>query len=62
MGFKLERSTDGVNFTLIGLFGANTTSYPNAGLSSGTTYHYRVRAYDGANHSPYSNVASATVP
>jgi subtilisin family serine protease len=62
MGYKLERSTDGVNFTLIGLFGANTTSYPNAGLTSGVTYHYRVRAYDGANHSAYSNVAFATVP
>jgi subtilisin family serine protease len=62
MGFKLERSTDGVNFTLLAFLGANTTTYPNGGLTSGATYHYRIRAYDGANHSPYSNVASATVP
>jgi subtilisin family serine protease len=61
-GFKLERSTDGVNFSQIGILGANSTSYPNAGLTSGVTYYYRVRAYDGPNHSAYSNVASATVP
>ena len=62
MGFKLERSTDGVNFIQLGFLAANTTSYPNAGLTSGATYHYRIRAYDGSNHSAYSNVASATVP
>jgi subtilisin family serine protease len=62
MGFKLERSTDGVNFTQLGFLAANTTSFPNAGLASGVTYHYRIRAYDGPNHSAYSNVASATVP
>ena len=62
MGFKLDRSTDGVNFTQLGILGANSTSFPNAGLASGVTYYYRIRAYDGPNHSAYSNVASATVP
>lgn len=61
-GFKLERSTDGVNFAQFGILGPNTTTYPNAGLTPGVTYYYRVRAYDGPNHSAYSNVASATVP
>ena len=61
-GFKLERSTDGVNFTQLGILGPNSTAYPNAGLTSGVTYYYRVRAYDAANHSAFSNVASATVP
>jgi subtilisin family serine protease len=62
MGFKLERSTDGVNFSQIGYLAANTTTYPNAGLTSGVTYYYRIRAYDGPNHSAFSNIASATVP
>ncbi|TMB99975.1 MAG: fibronectin type III domain-containing protein, partial [Chloroflexi bacterium] len=59
-GFRIDRSTDGVNFTQLGLLTANTTSYTNGGLTSGVTYFYRVRAYDGANFSAYSNVASAT--
>ena len=61
-GYKLERSTDGVNFTQIGILPANTNAFSNAGLPSGSTFHYRVRAYDGPNNSIYSNTASATVP
>jgi hypothetical protein len=59
-GFKLERSTDGVNFTQVAQLPANTASYSNGGLSKGVTYYYRVRAYEGPNHSGYSNVGSAT--
>ena len=59
-GFKLERSLDGVNFTQVAGLGANSTSYTNAGLTSGTTYYYRIRAYDYPNNSDYSKVASAT--
>ena len=62
MGFTLERSTDGVNFSQLGILAANTTTYPNGGLTSGVTYYYRVRAYDGPNYSAFSNVAFATVP
>jgi hypothetical protein len=59
-GFKIERSTDGVNFTQIAQLPANTQSYSNGGLTKGVTYYYRVRAYEGPNHSAYSNTASAT--
>ena len=59
-GFKLERSTDGVNFTQVGILGANVTTYSNINLNASTTYTYRVRAYDGPNNSDYSNTASAT--
>jgi hypothetical protein len=59
-GFKIERSTDGVNFTQIATVGANTTSFTNSGLSRNTTYYYRVRAFNQAGDSAYSNVASAT--
>jgi predicted phage tail protein len=58
-GVKIERSTDGVNFSQITTTGANVTSYKNTGLTSGTTYYYRVRATNTAGDSAYSNTASA---
>jgi hypothetical protein len=58
-GFKIERSTDNVNFTEIATVGADVTSYTNTGLRSNRTYYYRVRAYNAEGSSPYSNVASA---
>ncbi|HXG68502.1 MAG TPA: Ig-like domain-containing protein [Blastocatellia bacterium] len=61
-GFKIERSTDNINFTQIATVGANVTSYQNTGLSRSTTYYYRVRTYNGGGDSAYSNTASATTP
>ena len=58
-GFKIERSTDGVNFSQITTTGANVTSYKNVGLTGGTTYYYRVRATNATGDSAYSNTASA---
>ena len=57
--FKIERSTNGVNFTQVASVGANTTGYTNTGLTSGTTYYYRVRANNANGDSAYSNTASA---
>jgi titin len=59
-GFAIERSTDGVNFSQITTVTANLTSYSNTGLAASTTYSYRVRAFNNAGSSGYSNVASAT--
>jgi hypothetical protein len=39
--------------------GANTTSYTNTELTPNSTYSYRVRAYNAAGNSAYSNCASA---
>jgi hypothetical protein len=61
-GFKVARSTDGVNFTEVATLGAGTTSYSNNGLAALTTYYYRVRAYNSAGNSGYSNTASAKTP
>ena len=59
-GFQIQRSSDGVTFRLIAAVGANVTTYTDSGRTAGTTYYYRVRAYNSAGYSAPSNVASAT--
>jgi hypothetical protein len=63
-GFKLERSQHQVmewsEFTEIADLPANTTSYMDEELTQGTSYKYRVYAYNDAGNSPYSNEAVAT--
>lgn len=60
-GFKIERSPFAPgSWTQIATVGAGVTGYPNTSLSAGTTYYYRVRAYNAAGDSAYSNEAHAT--
>jgi fibronectin type 3 domain-containing protein len=59
-GFRLERSTDGTNFTLLTNVGANITTYTNTGLAAGARYYYRVRALGTTTNSAWSNVANGT--
>jgi len=61
-GFKVERSTDGVTFTQVASVGANVKSYSATGLAASTAYTFRVRAFNAAGDSAYSNNASATTP
>ena len=57
----MERATaSGGPFTQIATPGGNATTYSSTGLASGTSYWYRVRAYNGAGNSGYSNTAGAT--
>jgi subtilisin family serine protease len=60
-GFRIERCKDAgcTDFSEIATVGANLTSFQNAGLSSSTTYSYRVRAYNSGGNSAYSNTATA---
>jgi titin len=60
-GFYIERKTGAAGtYAQIGSAGANTTTYTNSGLTQGTEYYYRVRAYSGSNYSSYSNEIGAT--
>jgi titin len=59
-GFTIERRTGGGSFKQIATVGANITAYTDTGLSSGTTYYYRVRAYNFSGDSAYSGTADAT--
>jgi hypothetical protein len=56
--FRIERSTNGTNFTQIAEVPANTTSYVDTGRSCNTPYWYRVRMYRASDalNSGYSNV------
>ncbi len=68
-GFKIERSTDGTNFTQIAVAGANTgpfAAYNDTSASNGVAYTYRLKATNadgngGAGEdSSYAPVATAT--
>jgi hypothetical protein len=61
-GFKLERSANGVDFAEIATLGANATGFADTGLSAKTSYWYRVRAFNSAGLSGYSNTGAATTP
>lgn len=60
-GYKIERATGACSgFSVIATTAANIEAYGDSGLSHGTTYCYRVRAYYGGNYSSYSSSVSGT--
>jgi hypothetical protein len=60
-GFIIERSPNGSTvWNLIGNVGPNVLFFDDSGLDPGSTFYYRVYAYNGAGNSPVSNVATAT--
>jgi len=64
VGFSIERSTDGTNFSEVATVGENVEVYDDSGLSSNTTYYYQVRAYKLKRGNPvygdYSNTDNDT--
>jgi|GEM_PF-1978003 len=60
-GFRIERKMgESGSFVEIAAVAANVTAYSDEGLSSGTTYFYRVLAYNSSYLSNYSDLVSAT--
>ena len=59
-GYKVERSTDGVNFTEIENLPVNTITTIDNNVLASTTYYYRVYAYNIGMNSGFSNVAQVT--
>jgi acid phosphatase type 7 len=60
-GFKIERckGPNCTNYVEVGQAGANVTSFADTALTKNTTYRYRVRAFNAAGNSGYSNTANA---
>jgi hypothetical protein len=62
-GFRVERKTGaGGTWAEVAAVGPDIMALRDSGLSENTTYVYRVRAYNNAGQSPYSNEAGATTP
>ncbi|PLX31846.1 MAG: peptidase S8, partial [Ignavibacteria bacterium] len=58
-GYRVERDISGT-WTQVGSTGADVTSFTESGLSAGTSYDYRVYAYNSGGNSGYSNTETAT--
>jgi hypothetical protein len=63
-GVKIERcqGSSCTNFVQIAAVAGTATTYADSGLAANTAYRYRVRAYNSAGNSPYSNTAGAKTP
>ena len=63
-GYKVERKIGAGTWTVIGTTPANVTTYPDSGLTAGTTYTYRVstRNIAGDYSGPTGELAVPTLP
>jgi len=60
-GFRIERKkASDASYIVIAEAGSNVVSYSDEGLSAGTKYYYRIKAYNSSGESSYSNEAGAT--
>lgn len=59
--FRIEYSTDDVNFSPYATAAANATSYTVSGLPAGTVNRFRVRAINGAGASSYTAATGVTM-
>jgi len=61
-GFKIERTTSPPNFPQIATVGMDVSHFQDKNCAAGTTYYYRIKAYNEIGESSYSNIANATIP
>ena len=65
-GFRVERSTDGLTWLIVGGTAADDASYKDEGLAPGVRYYYRVTAFNTNDTEPAAGtsvvVQGATVP
>src|SRR5439155_16746203 len=60
--FRLYRSTDGANWVWFASADANATAFTWTAASPGTTYSFRVTAFNSVGESAPSNTATVTTP
>src|SRR5690606_9474687 len=61
-GYKVYRRSGNGGWELIATLGANATEYKDGTVAAGTSYTYRVLAYNGVGNSAWSNERTATTP
>jgi hypothetical protein len=61
-GYVVERTLDGSNWSQVASLAQNSSSFTHTGLTGGTTYFYRIYAFNGFGSSLYSNTVSAITP
>lgn len=61
-GYLIERSTDGVNFSVIGSAPTDAESYEDGGLIPGTAYAYRLRTFSTTQVVYTEPASTVTVP
>lgn len=62
LGYILERKNPNGTWTLVTSVSADVTQYRESGLAGGTTYTYRMHAYNSAGNSADSAEVTATTP
>jgi hypothetical protein len=61
-GFKIERSVNGNSFVPLASTGPGVTSFIDPTVAAGSSYAYRIQAFNASTVSAFSNIASSTVP
>lgn len=60
LGFEIERAAGGGNFEKIATVGPNLASFVDREATGASAYAYRIRAFNEAGYSTYSNTATTT--